>query len=469
MRRVVIAERPDWRATAERHGFRFHTIDGQRYWDEGIHYAFTLEQIENDIEAPTEELHELAMDLVAEVVDSDELLARLAIPAPYRDWVRRSWHEGEPHLYGRMDFAYDGRGPAKLYELNYDTPTALYEAAFFQWLWLEQQIERGALPPGSDQYNSIQEGLVEAFGHLAPALHKPLYFSAVRDSAEDQGTVDYLRDCAEQAGLASAGIAIEDIGLSTDGRLTDLDDRVIRSLSKLYPLEYLFEDEFGRALPGAGVRLIEPAWKACWPTRASCRCCGNAIAAIPTCSKRASSTTRARRSSPVGCANLSFRAKAATSRCALPDGRRLRSGGPDTQGPWIEQRFHPLPDFDGQRPLLGSWVVADRACGLGVREDATLITQDTSRFVPHAILPSEATRGDDRIASALEAFSRRGLSARGRATLRQCGSSRAADRCRPGLRGARCTGLVQRSRIRGVSRGRSGRGDGLIVARCSVV
>ena len=30
---------------------------------------------------------------------------------------------------------------------------------------------------------------------------------------------------------------------------TDLDDRIIRSLFKLYPIEYLFEESFGAALP----------------------------------------------------------------------------------------------------------------------------------------------------------------------------------------------------------------------------
>jgi len=36
--------------------------------------------------------------------------------------------------------------------------------------------------------------------------------------------------------------------------------------------------------------------------------------------------------------------------------------------------------------LIGSWVVADQAAGMGIREDASPITQDTSRFMPHAIV-----------------------------------------------------------------------------------
>lgn len=385
MKRIAIGERDDWRQTAERLGFRFHTIDGAPYWDESAYYAFTLEQIERDIETPTGELHELAMDLVAEVVRDETLLRRLAIPPTYWDWIAQSWREASPHLYGRMDFAYDGGGPAKLYELNYDTPTSLYEAAFFQWLWLEQQVERGALPKGTDQYNLIQETLIEAFATIAKRLPKPLYFSAVRDSLEDQGTVAYLADCAEQAGLATKRIAIEDIGLGKDGWYTDTDDQVIRALFKLYPLEFLFEETFGPALPASRCTLIEPPWKAVlsnkgilpllWerhpnhPNLLPAFFDEDALAALP----------RGWVRKPL------FSREGANIELHGADGQTLRSDGPYADAPLIRQAFHPLPKFDGGYPLIGSWVVADRACGLGVREDASLITQDTSRFVPHVI------------------------------------------------------------------------------------
>ena len=40
-------------------------------------------------------------------------------------------------LYGRFDFAYDGRN-IKMLEYNADTPTGLLEASVAQWLWIEQ-------------------------------------------------------------------------------------------------------------------------------------------------------------------------------------------------------------------------------------------------------------------------------------------------------------------------------------------
>lgn len=155
MKKIQCAERHDWKHTAESLGFLFHTIDGEPYWDESAYYQFTLKQIERDLEDPTAELHDMCMDLVARVVHSEELLERLSIPAPFYDMIRTSWLEGHPHLYGRMDFSYNGSGPAKLLELNYDTPTSLYEAAAFQWGWLEQCIERGLLPKHADRKSVV--------------------------------------------------------------------------------------------------------------------------------------------------------------------------------------------------------------------------------------------------------------------------------------------------------------------------
>ncbi|RYC32326.1 hypothetical protein D3273_09005 [Lichenibacterium minor] len=43
-------------------------------------------------------------------------------------------------------------------------------------------------------------------------------------------------------------------------------------------------------------------------------------------------------------------------------------------GPEVFRAFHPLPVFDGMRPVVGSWIVVGRPCGIGIREDAMAIT-----------------------------------------------------------------------------------------------
>ena len=75
----------------------------------------------------------------------------------------------------------------------------------------------------------------------------------------------------------------------------------------------------------------------------------------------------------------------------LDDGCELHTDGPYDDGPCIRQACHALTRFDGHYPLIGSWVVGDRACGIGIREDSSLITRDTARFVPHVIV--EEARG----------------------------------------------------------------------------
>lgn len=386
MRRIAVEPRPDWRTQAESLGFVFHTIDGAPYWDESAYYAFTLRQIEDDLEAPTQQLHDMAMALVDEVVASEQLLERLAIPRDYWDWIAASWRAREPHLYGRMDLGYDGRGPAKLYEFNYDTPTSLYESAYFQWLWLEQRIAEGVLPSDADQYNRIQDALCEAFATLAreKRIGTPVHFAAVEHSAEDRGTVRYLRDCAEQVGIETIELAIEQIGMSAEGWFTDLDDRVIRTLFKLYPLEWMFVEEYGPKLQASNVQLIEPAWKAILSNKG----------VLPLLWERHPGHPNLLEAYFDDGADLApgwvrkplFSREGANVKLVQPDGTRIESGGPYDDGPRIRQALHPLPCFDGQYPLVGSWVVADQAVGMGLREDAGPITQDGSRFVPHAIL-----------------------------------------------------------------------------------
>lgn len=60
--------------------------------------------------------------------------------------------------------------------------------------------------------------------------------------------------------------------------------------------------------------------------------------------------------------------------------------GPYGEEGMIIQQFHPLPKFGDSYTLIGSWLVNDQPCGIGLREDRELITQDLSRFYPHIIL-----------------------------------------------------------------------------------
>ena len=61
----------------------------------------------------------------------------------------------------------------------------------------------------------------------------------------------------------------------------------------------------------------------------------------------------------------------------------LENPGP-YDGPAVYQETCPLPRFDDRFfALIGSWLVNGWACGIGIREDESLITGNLSRFVPH--------------------------------------------------------------------------------------
>ena len=64
MLRMPIAERAGWKEKAEEFGFGFHTMYGEPYWDESAYYRFSLEQIEDGIEKPTEDIHQMCLDVV---------------------------------------------------------------------------------------------------------------------------------------------------------------------------------------------------------------------------------------------------------------------------------------------------------------------------------------------------------------------------------------------------------------------
>lgn len=386
MERIRIAERPGWDAKAEALGFTWRHLDGARYWDERAYYAFTLAEIEAGIEAPAAELHAMCLDLVDEVTKSEELMARLAIPEASRDDVAESWARRDPSLYGRFDFAYDGSGPAKLFEYNADTPTSIYESAAFQWIWLEDLIAAGGLPADADQFNSLHEKLEARFRAIFPGGGF-VHFAADADSIEDRQTVKYLEDIAAQAGIEPRFVPIGEIGLDADGRFVDQDSYIIQALFKLYPWEEMFREDYAAKVAGSKTRFLEPPWKAILSNKGLLPLLWdrheghpNLLPAYfeedPRGAALGSSYVRKPLFSREG-ANIEL----------VKAGRRAKvlDQGYGEEG-HIRQALHPLAAFDGNYPVIGAWIVGDEPAGVGIREDRSRVTRNLSRFIPHAIV-----------------------------------------------------------------------------------
>jgi glutathionylspermidine synthase len=260
MLRIPVNERPDLMRAASEHGLDYSASDGVTGWDESAYYQFSLRQIKEDLEGPAEELEGMCFEVVDRAVNTESVLQRLGIPEHFWDYIANSWRTNEKNMYGRMDLSYDGKGSAKLLEYNADTPTALYETAVFQWEWFEQATEMGLIPEGGDQLNDLHESIVQAFPHLG--IEGVAHFACNNDIEDDKGTLEYLEECAGEAGLETCFLGMEEIGLNEHGQLTDLDDRAIRTLIKLYPWEWIMAEEFGLSVPTCGVRFVEPPWKA---------------------------------------------------------------------------------------------------------------------------------------------------------------------------------------------------------------
>ncbi len=383
MQRHLITPRPGWQRFAERVGFCFHTLNGETYWDESAWYSFTLQQIEEDLEAPTEELHQMALDLVSELIGDEQALDRLAIPPDFRHALAQSWQRGDPHLYGRMDLCYNGHGPAKLLELNYDTPTSLYESGFFQWIWLEDQQYSDGLPKQADQFNSLQEKLEQAFAQLP--LPQPFYFSSVAASDEDRGTVQYLMDIAIQAGVDARYITMEALG-ANDGQLVDEQGRAVHGLFKLYPWEFMVEEAYGVLVQSSQTLWLEPLWKLLLSNKGILPLLWERHPGHPNLLP-AHFDERPDEPLPPGWVRKPlFSREGANIELVTAAGERYQADGPYPEGPWIRQAYQPLPVFDGNHTVIGSWVVGDYAAGIGIREDRDPITRDSSRFLPHAII-----------------------------------------------------------------------------------
>jgi glutathionylspermidine synthase len=379
MLRLTTEPRADWRKVVESQGLLFHSIDGEPYWDESAYYLFEAGEIDQ-IEAATTQLDAMCLEAVEHVIENGRL-DEIGIPDRFHAFVARSWERDEHTIYGRFDLSFDGVHPPKLLEYNADTPTALLEAAVIQWFWSKALLE--PLNPSEraqfDQFNSIHERLIEAWGRVGRDLSRRVAFAALSESVEDVMTVSYLRDTAIQAGLKTVPLAVRQIGWNARRRVfTDLMERPIELMFKLYPWEWMLNEAFGQHLAESPTRWLEPPWKMILSSKAILPILFELFPDSPyLLQAEFESFSETYVSKPIHSregANIEI----------VQNGQMIaETGGEYGDGPRIYQEFHPLPQFSGRYPVVGSWMVNGYPCGIGIREDDGPITRNSSRFLPH--------------------------------------------------------------------------------------
>ncbi|MBI4978007.1 MAG: glutathionylspermidine synthase family protein [Spirochaetes bacterium] len=386
MTRHTAITRSGWEKKVEDVGFVFHTDEEENlpYWDESAYYSFTPGEIDS-IEAATNDLHEKCLTLTGHVVDDyvkngyrNSFLKKLSIPEAFAPWIAESWENDFPKtMYGRFDLVVTPEGSIKMLEYNADTPTSLLEASVVQWYWLKDVY------PMKDQFNNIHESLLDAWKFVANDIGSDtLYCACVKEHVEDLMTATYMADVAHQAGITTRVFYVDEIGLADDGRFT-MNDEPMRWCYKLYPWEWMVNEEFGRNLTTAGTNWIEPPWKMILSNKGMLpllsKIFGDTGAILPAHFSDEEFDRSGR------WVEKPYFGREGSNITILESGRVVDQAEGPYAGSSIMQRYTEIPGFNGNYPVIGSWIIGDTACGMGIRETNGRITGNMSRFVPHII------------------------------------------------------------------------------------
>lgn len=218
----AVSSRPHWREEIAARGYDVTILDTPPYWieaiDEPFCAVFSSSEVDDVIANATRKLVKLAHALVEEVClsgNSEHHFDKLNIAPPFREAIRRSWKRHDKSLYGRFDFAYKDSS-LKLLELNFDTPTSLYESAHLQKMWLEELLHTGSIPIHARQCNTLQQALI---GNLRMnfANHDIFHLGTFEHAHEEVENLKYLQSCANQGGLTTQFIYFDDIRVNGAG------------------------------------------------------------------------------------------------------------------------------------------------------------------------------------------------------------------------------------------------------------
>ncbi|MFI6363826.1 glutathionylspermidine synthase family protein [Nocardia sp. NPDC050630] len=385
MRRVRATPRAGWQQIIEGQGLVYGSPGRDAsgmprpYWDESVHYEFEMSEI-LALEADVELLHSMCLKAVEHVVLT-ERYKDFGLPEWSWGPIAESWKRNDPYVYGRFDLRYDARRPAKLLEYNADTPTSLLEAAIVQWHWLT------ALYPDGDQWNSLHEKLVERWTELRdilPSAQLHFTWSGADATGEDNVTTAYMQETAAEAGFDTIALPIEEVGFDSElERFVDLAEGSIDAIFKLYPWEWVLDDDFGKRVVASlpQTMWVEPLWKTLLSNKAILAILWEMYPGhpnlLPAYLDQPNELTEYIRKPKLG--------REGANMTIVGAGLETATGGVYGEEGFVYQLLDPLPEFDDMRPVLGAWIVGDNAAGLGIRETAGLITDDGSAFVPHRI------------------------------------------------------------------------------------
>ena len=211
-------------------------------------------------------------------------------------------------------------------------------------------------------------------------------------------TIAYLQDTAHQAGLKTQALAMRQVGWdSAHQRFATRQGQTIETIFKLYPWEWMLGDSFGdNALatlnaasqkPVRGkVQWLEPIWKMMWSNKALLAILWelypNHELLLPAYLDGPHAMQNYVRKPLVGREGAGvqvFRNWAESGDAARPNEWDAKAA----EGGFVYQGLARMAEADGKTAVFGSWLIDGEPAGMGIRESDGLITNNTSRFVPH--------------------------------------------------------------------------------------
>jgi len=383
MKRFTHDARKGWQDKVEALGLTFHTYPEGAYWEETSHYELTQDQV-NELTLATDELYALCTSAVNKVI-TENLFGRFGIPEIFWPMIKNSWKRKDLDLFGRFDLSWDGKTAPKMLEFNADCPGGILEAGLIQKEWLKE------FSPGAKQFNSIEERMLTSWEMIKDeylGTDQNMYFAFWMRSAEDQAMVKYIRALAEKAGMNTPDIDVRDLGWN-NVYFTDLQEKQIDVLFKLYPWNWMIFEEFGENLTKETMEIVEPAWKLLLSNKALLPLLWEMYPDHPNLLAAYASSDPLKEApyngSYVAKPRMGFQGENIR---IYKEGKPLLSTEGETPAEpadLIYQEFCPLTNFDGNYPVVGSWVIGGRAAGIGILETEDLITDNSCSFVPHLV------------------------------------------------------------------------------------
>jgi len=367
-----------WQERLEKTGFGYHTDGDQTYWVENYYYSISPE-LADEIAEATSTLWNMCLKAVDHVITNRNYNA-FHIPIFMHEHIEQSWENDAPSIYGRFDFAYDDiKKQLKVLEFNADTPTSLFETGVIQWQWMQHHFGKKA-----DQFNSVHDRLIATWKELKPYLKgSVLHFACLRETLEDLTNVEYLRDCAMQAGIKTKLIFIDDLGWN-GLNFVDLEEETITDIFKLYPWEWMVQEAFSLHIPNDvdQANWIEPSWKMILSNKAILAVLWELFPNHPLLLE----TYLDEPKTLVNYVKKPLLSREGANVTLYINGKIIEAtpGDYGEEG-YICQELASLHKEHSGYSIIGSWIIGQEPCGITFRESDRMITTDKSRFVPHIL------------------------------------------------------------------------------------